>query len=56
MKSRSMPESTKAAVIGGITSFLLSVGTAIGVEWTPKVFGNWYSKEISKLLKEEKER
>jgi len=40
MKSRSMPESTKAAVNGGITSFLLSVGTAIGVEWTPKVFGN----------------
>ena len=35
-----MPESTKAAVIGSITSFLLSVGTAIGVEWTPKVFGN----------------
>lgn len=47
--------STKAPIIGGITSFLLTIGSAIS-EWKPKMFGNWYSREISNLLKHDDKR
>jgi hypothetical protein len=48
--------SAKTAVLGGVASFLIGVGASIGTEWTPKVFGDWYGREITKLLKEEKNK
>ena len=48
--------SAKTEVAGGIASFLIGVGASLGTEWTPKVFGDWYGREITKLLKAEKDR
>ena len=37
-------------VLSGGASYLIELGAAMA-GWTPKVFGNWYGAEISRLLK-----
>lgn len=48
--------STKAPIIGGLTSFLLSIGSRIGTQWRPKIFGDWYSQEIAKVLRKQEKK
>lgn len=43
--------STKGAIIGGAASYLLNIGANIATDWKPKMFGDWYSTQIAKLLK-----
>jgi hypothetical protein len=43
--------STKGAIIGGAASYLLNIGANIATDWKPKMFGDWYSAQITKLLK-----
>ena len=33
--------------------YLLDVGSRLGADWKPMVFGNWYKERITKLLKNE---
>jgi hypothetical protein len=40
-------------LLGGSASYLIKTAAAFA-DWTPKVFGNWYGTEISKLLKKGK--
>lgn len=43
--------STTSRIVGGAVSYLLNIGASIE-DGKPKVFGDWYSAQIAKLLKE----
>lgn len=44
---------TVGAGVGESLKYLLDVGSKLGGEWKPVVFGNWYKERIQKLLREQ---
>lgn len=39
--------------VGNTLTYVLDLGSKIGADWKPVVFGNWFKERIAKLLKEQ---
>jgi hypothetical protein len=48
---------TAGAALGGAAGeglkYILDIGSKLGAEWKPMVFGQWYKARIAKLLDEQ---